>query len=325
MDDPYVNLTRDRAVSGTPSIDPATTAELESVRAELLAAQVRLSESEEARQASEDCLKALREFISGSGEGEEAPSPGIVDLNDPAALMALKGIRLPPLPTDKDPDEPAPSVPEKKGWGFKIPTWKAGQTPLSPSSQAVEPATPRTGMSPPPSVRSSSYTSHEEAAPVAATPLSAFVSSWTRGVQPATPAAEVSDVQATPRGFGFFRRTNTTTSVATKDLPARPTSINEDDKDEVGSVGAEKVDDMDQNRLPSMSRQGSNTRLDLESRLNAQLQPSPEIKVGKLDEDEQFKPSTSADGDLSIGTIDSDAVLNTPNMSGELIQDKKDA
>ncbi|KAK8865724.1 hypothetical protein IAR55_000870 [Kwoniella newhampshirensis] len=112
------------------------------LRSELGTVQRRLAESEEARVASELCLKALREFMASntsSGGDEENPegmSSSTADL--------LKGIRLPPLPTDRDANEehgdtPAGQSAKPSGWGFKL--W--ANKPQPQTSPAKElPTTP---------------------------------------------------------------------------------------------------------------------------------------------------------------------------------------
>ncbi|WOO80962.1 uncharacterized protein LOC62_03G004492 [Vanrija pseudolonga] len=100
--------------------------EVSALRAQLERLAVRLTESEEARDASENCLKALREFVASE--------------NSTAADADLGGIRLPPLPTDREADE-AP-VQEKKaaaGWGvggFSL--WGAKGAAEAPKPAAPE-------------------------------------------------------------------------------------------------------------------------------------------------------------------------------------------
>lgn len=163
--------------------------------------QRRLEEAEEARVASDACLQALRDFIAG-GSGAEGQDP----LADPAtASSLLKGISLPPLPTDRDADlrddKPLPARPSPRkansaaGWGFtSLFRGGAGGPPSPAISTTVEPpATPQPLLSPPATVRTSSTprvsplpTPQElderavEGLPSAA-PVT-WVSSWTKNV-----------------------------------------------------------------------------------------------------------------------------------------------
>lgn len=176
--------------------------ELASLRTEVLMLQRRLGESEEARQASESCLKALREFIASPTE------EGVIDL----ASADIQGIRLPPLPTDREPDDviEAPAMAKEKsgsggkgsgGWGFKL--WKqapgtsAAATPGSPAlSTAVE--APNTPQPVSPAVTSSRMSGTSRISPLptpgisedipapTGTPLSNLVN-WTKSVVPGPP------------------------------------------------------------------------------------------------------------------------------------------
>ncbi|WVR05688.1 hypothetical protein IAU60_002712 [Kwoniella sp. DSM 27419] len=119
--------------------------EAQRLRSELTAMQSRLELSEEARMASETCLKALREFMAGGGvDGDKCGldvTPGDQEMSASTADL-LKGIRLPPLPTDRDADEEeiraqhaAAAAAEKAkpaaGWGFKL--WNTKPGVVSPS------------------------------------------------------------------------------------------------------------------------------------------------------------------------------------------------
>lgn len=106
--------------------------EVSALRAQLERLAVRLTESEEARDASENCLKALREFVASE--------------NSAAGDADLGGIRLPPLPTDKEADE-AP-VQEKKaaGWGvggFSLWGAKAADAPKPAAPESASNASSR--------------------------------------------------------------------------------------------------------------------------------------------------------------------------------------
>jgi len=199
--------------SNSNAISPEEAARL---RVEVMTLQAQLDHAEEAREASEQCLKALREFIATSpGGGGTDSFDGQMNLTS----ADLVGIRLPPLPTDKDPDEPPipPAKEEKRpamtGWGSSLgKLWKGqgGAAPpsvMSPHSTVVEPSTPGL-LSPGQSVRSlpqrsnsptsamSQLPSAQEpiedklnAIPTSNMPLANFVASWTKTVAPGTPAA----------------------------------------------------------------------------------------------------------------------------------------
>ena len=212
--------------TSTSMTESPSRSEEAALRNELAAVRAKLANAEEAREASEVCLKALREFMAGGGtEGGAADQE------------LLKNIRLPPLPTDKDPDETAQEneaqTKKQGGWGFKL--WKQG--PMSPAlSTAVEPpATPSEHFSPPSSVRGSITPAMSPvptpgelptegvvgAVPASSTPLASFVSGWTKAVQPGTPATETKP--ATARSLSnFFSRKKGEQAEKDKDLPPAP-------------------------------------------------------------------------------------------------------
>lgn len=233
------------------------------LRNEVSTLQIQLEQAEEAREASENCLKALREFIAASpGGGGAETSDGQMDLTS----ADLVGIRLPPLPTDKDPDEP-PTPPAKEdrkamtgGWGGLGKLWKGqGQTAtMSPHSTTVEPSTPGL-LSPGPSVRSlpqragspspsnmSQLPSAQEpieekinAIPTSGTSLANFVSGWTKTVAPGTPAAAPESRPLTNRGFsGLWGRKKEDKD---KDLPVAPEM--DEDKQESGLEPSPYIED----------------------------------------------------------------------------------
>ncbi|KAF8517958.1 hypothetical protein BU17DRAFT_49061 [Hysterangium stoloniferum] len=108
--------------------------ELMSLKGELGETRHELTESNEAREASESCVTALRAFIGQLGDSGQ-------------------GVQLPPLPTDshiKD-IEPAPKSQKSTGWGLKL--WKvdANVAPITTTSPAIPPSRP---LSPPVPLRS---------------------------------------------------------------------------------------------------------------------------------------------------------------------------
>ncbi|KDQ19152.1 hypothetical protein BOTBODRAFT_28634 [Botryobasidium botryosum FD-172 SS1] len=159
------------------SLHPST-AELEALRAELASVKRSLRESNDAREASETCLKVLREFMAhqhAQMESGDGPDP------------SLKGLRLPPLPTDTIADEeevkpkPEPEV-KKSGWGIRL--WKENTN--AAAQQSPQPAAATL-------TRTSSASSVPEQNPVPArsdateaSSLTSFVSSWTKSTSNAS-------------------------------------------------------------------------------------------------------------------------------------------
>jgi len=76
--------------------------------------QARLKEEREAREASEVCVKALKEFITENAVGDPADGSS-----------SIRGLTLPPLPTEDIPD--TPQLPTKKGWGLSS-LWGSGSS-----------------------------------------------------------------------------------------------------------------------------------------------------------------------------------------------------
>lgn len=207
--------------------------------AQVTSLKSQLAEAHEARTASEDCLKALREFIAlqnGGSTGADAEG------------SSVQGIKLPPLPTDRETDEDlaqqeaakSAASAKKSGWGFNM--WGAQPAPSTtttvPSihrmSRANSLATSiRSEAGDIPSADSSvrnvqleplriggqSENSGMKTSASSTTPLSNFVASWSRGITGGapTPASATSPqpqpesatpVSAMPalakRGFSFF-------------------------------------------------------------------------------------------------------------------------
>lgn len=110
--------------------------EIERLTREMNAMRMSMEEAVEARKASEACLKALRDFIAHHDADADAngqmgdDADRIVQRASVGAGM-LKGVKLPPLPTDDidDDEETAHLSPQKAasaggggGWGMKLPT-----------------------------------------------------------------------------------------------------------------------------------------------------------------------------------------------------------
>ncbi|KAE8268911.1 hypothetical protein A4X09_0g3431 [Tilletia walkeri] len=119
-----------------PALAPAAAAmaaqaelqsEVDRLKRELVKAKNDFEEAEEARSASEECLRALKEFIAkhdgeedGARRASDAPPPpakdGGMSRDTPSTpkrtstlssgqTAALKGLKLPPLPSSTEPDE----------------------------------------------------------------------------------------------------------------------------------------------------------------------------------------------------------------------------
>lgn len=197
-----LSLVAKRDHSPPGGLPPASvlTAELDSVRGELSNTRKELenvkhelAEAIDKREASDACIKALREFIAEQAIGESAAVvPSSSSIKDDASsvnsvrspVVSLKGLRLPPLPSEENiPEDAASSTgPKKGGWGLRL--WN---TPASEASSAPA-ATPQVAAS------SSSST----AATPASTPLTSFVSSWTRSVSGGTQAPATSSSSTQP-------------------------------------------------------------------------------------------------------------------------------
>ena len=99
--------------------------ELESLKRELAEARIELSEANEAKEASDSCVKALREFIAENQVGEMS-SVGKKGLPPPIAVS--------PDGADKK------SAASHSGWGFKL--WKADNNVTLSARQPPPPPPP---------------------------------------------------------------------------------------------------------------------------------------------------------------------------------------
>ncbi|KAF8159764.1 hypothetical protein B0H34DRAFT_796983 [Crassisporium funariophilum] len=117
--------------SSSPSsvVAVATSVELESVRKELKVvrdeldtAKHELMEANEAKEASETCVKALREFIADNNIGA-MPAGG---------SSASTAMKLPPPPTMTTGEEEGDPKKTATGWGFKL--WGGVDSPLRSST-----------------------------------------------------------------------------------------------------------------------------------------------------------------------------------------------
>lgn len=229
----FEDSTSPAAIASASREKAAAVEEAAQLRSELRQVQLKLAESEESRAATEVCLKALREFLASNEDNG----------NGQNAAEALKGLSLPPLPTDRDPDGQFDHKETKPtGWGFKL--WSNRAQPQSQSSsEALSPSRSRATSSATmnnPSISPLMTPGGDEAASAG---LGGFVSSWTKGVTPGAPQTGAGAVSggsgangalgapqaALPRKLsgmgGFFRRAAPPQppQAAEKELPLPPT------------------------------------------------------------------------------------------------------
>ncbi|KAG9004025.1 hypothetical protein FRB94_002734 [Tulasnella sp. JGI-2019a] len=210
------------ADSGRRSASPPTAnsvalaAELEVLKSELTVTKKELetvtrdlAEAHDAKEAADALAKTLREFIAeqsiGLADDPPAPSsssqhnmPGsssssIHGWGDPASVtspgVGLRGIKLPPLPTDSDiPEEPASKAqPVKAKGAWSLGLWK-DKTPDT-SSVSGGGGLFTSSASPTPGTTAPIADPNRNGPSPAATPLTSFVSSWTRGVNSNNPVS----------------------------------------------------------------------------------------------------------------------------------------
>ncbi|KZT54949.1 hypothetical protein CALCODRAFT_499261 [Calocera cornea HHB12733] len=179
--------------------------ELLSLQTELRTLRRELSQAKEAKQASDSVLRALREMIGVDPESKELPHPDQVE--------SLKGLSLPPLPTDEVDDEdespiqPAPLEEKKSGWGLKLwrSTTSAATKTISPepslkadtSSEILAEASKRSSASsthpiePPALTRTTSASSSTPPPLPPRQPLLKTFSLFTSGTGPAVPEKDI--------------------------------------------------------------------------------------------------------------------------------------
>lgn len=122
--------------------------ELQSVKEELATAKHELIEAIEGKEASETCVKALREFIADNNVGAVAAGG--------ASRSLVSGpMKLPPPPTMTTGEEGSDRAKPNGGWGFKL--WGVDSPlmpsmPFSASVAAPSPSGPVNSTLPPPPV-----------------------------------------------------------------------------------------------------------------------------------------------------------------------------
>ncbi|KAG9122138.1 hypothetical protein FRC07_001611 [Ceratobasidium sp. 392] len=179
----------------TPPTPGPTQEEFAAVKAELASAQQALQEATDAREASETAVRALREFIAENAVGESRTASG--------SSEGLLGLRLPPLPTDADVADEEASAPRKseepkRGWGGWLKRESSNTVPKAPA-----PAVSTTA----PSIKSATEEEGVMSPASTSTPLTNFVSSWTKGASSSNAGVASSEASpaspAAPQPSGF--------------------------------------------------------------------------------------------------------------------------
>lgn len=178
--------------------------------------RAQLAASQEARVASENAVKVLREFMSSDRAG------GLGDEDREGFTSPVQGLRLPPLPTDSQDDDEEdsfmtankdPSTRKQTGWTLRL--WKDKE----PSPKVASPDTtvlPSGRASAVLPLGSPMLEQESDSTPSGAlsTPLASFVSSWSKGVasSPTAKDASTSSPQSTTPGrmLSFFGKATAT-------------------------------------------------------------------------------------------------------------------
>ncbi|CAO1628703.1 unnamed protein product [Sympodiomycopsis kandeliae] len=217
--------------------------ELERLHSEMRLMRVRLDEALDAKRASDDCLKALKEFIGEGGPEGEAE-----------ARQALRGVKLPPLPTDETQNESADQQAQEKTntstwtatkWAQSLMSSSKKGNPTEEGQDASTMSSPPTSTATLPSVSGSSSNANANAnAATGLSTISSFFqrspaggSSATAATSPAASATTAPPVppKASPRGdpddlpaagmnrlSTWFKRVPTSSGTSTEEKVASP-------------------------------------------------------------------------------------------------------
>ncbi|WWC60477.1 uncharacterized protein I303_103050 [Kwoniella dejecticola CBS 10117] len=328
------------------------------LKGELAAMQNKLEESEEARMASEVCLKALREFMASNSSSSSGGEGGIAADGEMSGSTAdlLKGIRLPPLPTDRDADEEqrnreaaaeaeaerARQAAGASGWGFKL--WNnASKSPAanpvsSPGKEHLSPQHPQKSLSPPNRSRAGSSatvsplptpssedlptpTSGLTASTTSQTPLSSFVSSWTKGAGVGVTSPPANN---TPSGPSSGPGSNTTTG-------ERPSNARKISVTNFFSRGKKEVQPQPQSEPGPVKEENEGEKeLPLPpveaNKGNAELEPSPEISTKQLvfDGNQDDRDRRVSRGTTGTTVTELEEELGTPQSSLKGVAESED-
>ena len=183
----------------------AKNSEVERLRLEMSSLKGHIQEAQDARRASEACVKALREFIA---HGDSAAAAASAKIGSPVekdgqAPVDLKNVKLPPLPTDADAEEELDeraSARPASSWSLRLSTFP-GMMRKTTNDSVDSSASKATSSSTDQGPLASTATSLEAAAEIDEDKVSAggptsIGSLWSRTVSSVTAAKESASTSA---------------------------------------------------------------------------------------------------------------------------------
>ncbi|KAL5492328.1 hypothetical protein ACEPAI_3775 [Sanghuangporus weigelae] len=234
--------------------------ERDATRAELASAKQELAEAQEAREASEQCVAALRSFISAQAESA-------IDANGNGGSNMSGILKLPPLPTEKDVDESAAaSAPSKKGakptmgagWSFGklFRAESSGSTSLDGASNVKQAGVANAPDTPTGVVNTNSGNSSHSPSPSTATPGGAF--SRTFGGFFSGKAPSITSIgSVSPNSNSNPNSNANNTAVKTKPtLPPRPPTAHGQQEPTLNGLGSDEEDANDADAEDSIDSTG---------------------------------------------------------------------
>ncbi|OCB89972.1 hypothetical protein A7U60_g2827 [Sanghuangporus baumii] len=234
--------------------------ERDATRAELAGAKQELAEAQEAREASEQCVAALRSFISAQAESA-------IDASGNAGSNTSGILKLPPLPTEKDVDESAAAfAPSKKaakptmgaGWSFGklFRAESSGSTSSDGASNAKQAGPANTPDTPTGVISTHPGNSSHSPSPSTATPGGAF--SRTFGGFFSGRAPSITSIgSVSPNSSSNPNSNANNTVVKTKPaLPPRPPTAHGQQEPTLNGLGSDEEDANDADAEDSIDSTG---------------------------------------------------------------------
>lgn len=152
--------------------------EIAILKTEVSSLKSALSDAVDARKASEDVIRGLRELIAAHSNEDGVIQPS----------AELQGLSLPPLPSDPDIEDNEPPVEQKKqptGWST-LRLWREQSNGSSTSAPPPPPSAPKLEHRSSSSTSQSSIADSDASSPATATTLGGFMS-WRRGSSATSP------------------------------------------------------------------------------------------------------------------------------------------